>query len=74
MTKPRIIINYPVGVPIHMAQILVNGIDVSMGKNVTKMKFTMETGSKPRVTLEFVDDFEGKIGQICGDKEKDLTG
>lgn len=66
MTKPRITINYPVGVPIHMAQILVNGIDVTMGKNVIRMVFTMETGSKPRVKLEFMDDFEQK-------KEQDLA-
>lgn len=74
MTKPKIIINYPVGVPIHQTQILVNGIDITQDQHAIKLEFTMESGSAPKLRVDYVGEFENKIGQICGDKEKDLTG
>lgn len=67
MNKPRIIISYPVGVPIHQTQILVNGIDITAVKSVSRLEFTMESGSLPKLRVDFVGEFEGK-------KEQDLTG
>lgn len=60
MSKPRITINYPVGVPIHQTQILVNGIDVTMDQRVSKLEFVMESGSLPKLRVDYMGEFEQK--------------
>jgi len=66
MTKPRITINYPVGVPIHQTRILVNGIDITRDQAVSKLELTMEKGSLPKLRVDYVGEFE--------QKEQDLVG